>query len=125
MAGFSVIAVLLVAGVAHTAADTCLPDGILASQRKNITFADAGVEMPLGVHILGWASADLIGNVYKLLAEEVLGYNAVLSEAGGALLDSHQRSDRVPGCKGHRQLPSQRADRPEPMALQFRDVGGG
>ena len=82
----------------------CLPDGIPADERKNITvWTTAGAQsMPIGVWKLDWASASLVGAVYTILTSEVLGYNVATS---GASVTSRPALYALAGCEDPHAAP--------------------
>ncbi|CAK9097054.1 unnamed protein product [Durusdinium trenchii] len=67
---------LLILSTVFTIADgrVCLPDAVPEDQRQNITMM--GKSMPLGVAAGNWDSALAARDVYAILVEEILGYNA-------------------------------------------------
>lgn len=62
----------------------CLPNAVPTSARKNITVG--GVSMPLGIMVQEWASGIILYEMYKILASEVLGYNAVKAGGGSSAM---------------------------------------
>jgi hypothetical protein len=80
-------------------AGTCLDDGILSAQRRNLS---AGTQsMPLGIVVPTWDSAAVASYVFKILAEEVLGYNVELLEgigSGPRIVDILANCDTLDHC---------------------------
>ena len=60
--------------LAAQAQSVCLPDGIPASQRKNLV--RPGEDYPFGMYLAGWAAAFANSAVARLLLEEKLGFLA-------------------------------------------------
>eukprot|EP00929_Paragymnodinium_shiwhaense_P088952 TRINITY_DN49244_c0_g1_i2.p1 TRINITY_DN49244_c0_g1~~TRINITY_DN49244_c0_g1_i2.p1 ORF type:complete len:943 (+),score=97.31 TRINITY_DN49244_c0_g1_i2:84-2912(+) len=57
---------------------SCLPDANLASKRVTVD----GEMMPLGVWRNDWMSATLASHVFRIIAEDILGYEVVLGPPG-------------------------------------------
>ena len=56
-----------------TASSLCLPNGIAAELRRNLSNEDES--FPVGVLLGGWSSAYVTSAVLEILIAEVLGYN--------------------------------------------------
>eukprot|EP00929_Paragymnodinium_shiwhaense_P072005 TRINITY_DN3655_c0_g1_i3.p1 TRINITY_DN3655_c0_g1~~TRINITY_DN3655_c0_g1_i3.p1 ORF type:complete len:1055 (+),score=66.82 TRINITY_DN3655_c0_g1_i3:179-3343(+) len=83
------------AAISWMADGACLPDAL--PPREKITID--GVEMPLGVWIVGdWSSAWLVSNVFRIIAEDVLGYEVVFSPPGR---ESPEAIRALAGCSLH------------------------
>eukprot|EP00933_Yihiella_yeosuensis_P028794 TRINITY_DN22607_c0_g1_i1.p1 TRINITY_DN22607_c0_g1~~TRINITY_DN22607_c0_g1_i1.p1 ORF type:complete len:1129 (-),score=162.52 TRINITY_DN22607_c0_g1_i1:633-4019(-) len=69
-------------GMVHSAAGAslCLPNAIPESSRTMITVN--GIQMPLSVWQLNWATGILVGRIFRILSAEVLGYNTTDTVGG-------------------------------------------
>eukprot|EP00929_Paragymnodinium_shiwhaense_P088958 TRINITY_DN49244_c1_g2_i1.p1 TRINITY_DN49244_c1_g2~~TRINITY_DN49244_c1_g2_i1.p1 ORF type:complete len:1026 (+),score=70.37 TRINITY_DN49244_c1_g2_i1:161-3238(+) len=77
---FRLHAVILAAAIRTRSVDAaCFPDAIPATKRVVVD----GESMPLGLWMHTWESAILASHVFRIVAEEVLGYEVVLSPPGG------------------------------------------
>ncbi|CAK0860455.1 unnamed protein product [Prorocentrum cordatum] len=99
------LALGLLAAVAPApiSATTCLESGHvpggnlkLPFQRKNVV-TEEGQEMPLGVVHGWWTSSKLLSHIFKIIAEEAVGYNVTI--AASTLGNSGQSVYAIGGCE--------------------------
>lgn len=83
-AALAISALLLQATLLPQSEASCVRNAIPEENRINIESLDGTGQVPFGIWTLDWDSARLVSYVAKILAEEVLGYNTVISGVGGS-----------------------------------------
>lgn len=76
-----------VTGRAWMTLATCLPNGLTAELRKNLS-SSSGESYPLGVVLAPWSSARVTSAVLEILIEEVLGYHLSVDPHEASSLDA-------------------------------------
>jgi len=80
---------------AQSSDSSCLPDAIDPTLRKDVVVD--GVTMPLGIFQLGWQSASMNYDIFRIFAAEVLGYNVIQS---GFAVSALPGMWALVGCQG-------------------------
>jgi len=70
---WTTLAVVLLSSLGVHSQESCLTDAVPVSQRRSVKID--GQEGPVGMLIFSWQSATFVGELFKLIAEEVMGFH--------------------------------------------------